>query len=107
MFFLLKTLNPFGFMATYTHILKPLNGEKLWPKTNFAKPLPPMARRMPGRPRRVRKKDAIERGNQKSRSRINAFGNRVVIKTGKKVTCSNNFEVGHNSRSCKTKRKMF
>ncbi|KAJ9542857.1 hypothetical protein OSB04_029363 [Centaurea solstitialis] len=94
-----------NFVATYNHKLKPLNGEKLWPKTNFTKPLPPMARRMSGRPRRARKKDASERGNQSSRSRINAFGNRVVIKTGKKVACSNCLEVGHNSRSCKNQKK--
>lgn len=79
-----------------------MNGVKLWPTTNYAKPLPPKFRRMPGRPSISRRKDACEGG---SRSRTNNFGHDEVGRTGRQMTCKNCWEVGHNSRGCKNQKK--
>ncbi|KAJ9558705.1 hypothetical protein OSB04_013319 [Centaurea solstitialis] len=62
------------FTNTYNHKIKPLNGIKLWPRTNFAKLLPPKSRHMPGRPTIARRKDASEGGRH---SRRNAYGHEV------------------------------
>nr|KAJ0228405.1 hypothetical protein LSAT_V11C100042760 [Lactuca sativa] len=38
------------FIAAYTKIIDPMNGNKMWPKTPYEKPLPPKERRMPSKP---------------------------------------------------------
>ena len=100
-----KYVSPFFskscFISTYNHRVNPLNGVKLWPTTNFAKPLPPKFRRMPGRPSISRRKDAYEGG---SRSRTNNFGHEEVGRIGRQMTCKNCWEVGHNSRGCKNQK---
>ncbi|KAJ9552869.1 hypothetical protein OSB04_016914 [Centaurea solstitialis] len=71
--------------------VNPLNAVKLWPTTNFAKPLPPKFRRMPDRPSISRRKDACEGG---SRSRTNNFEHEEVGRTGRRMTCKNCWKVG-------------
>nr|KAJ0198380.1 hypothetical protein LSAT_V11C700368120 [Lactuca sativa] len=46
-----------------------MNGSNLWLTTPYEKPLPPMSRRMPGRPTVNRKQHAREKGDGGSRKR--------------------------------------
>nr|KAJ0219035.1 hypothetical protein LSAT_V11C300129730 [Lactuca sativa] len=39
------------FLKCYSANISPVNGSNLWPQTEFIKPLPPVSRRMPGRPK--------------------------------------------------------
>ncbi|KAJ9539891.1 hypothetical protein OSB04_026397 [Centaurea solstitialis] len=72
----------------YKYPIKPLNGSSLWPKTDDIKPLPPKERRMPSRPTIKRKRDACEKEIKHSKVRI-----------GRKMTCQNCQEKGHNIKS--------
>nr|KAJ0225030.1 hypothetical protein LSAT_V11C100038120 [Lactuca sativa] len=48
------------FVETYKRNMRDLNGSKMWARTPYAKPLPPPARRMPGRPKTRRRKHVRE-----------------------------------------------
>ncbi|CAH1412475.1 unnamed protein product [Lactuca virosa] len=48
------------YVATYSQNIQPVGGSNLWPMTEFIKPLPPLVRRMPGRPKVNRVKHASE-----------------------------------------------
>ncbi|XP_052620946.1 uncharacterized protein LOC111915798 [Lactuca sativa] len=76
---------------SYSTFLQPMNGSNLWPKTPYEKPLPPMSRRMPGRPTVNRKKHVSEKGDCRSRKRT--------------VKCNNCQQFGHNKKSCKNPTK--
>ncbi|CAH1414959.1 unnamed protein product [Lactuca virosa] len=39
---------------TYKYLIQGMNGSNMWPPTDFIPPLPPMKRRMPGRPKCLR-----------------------------------------------------
>ncbi|KAJ9557003.1 hypothetical protein OSB04_011617 [Centaurea solstitialis] len=78
----------------YKYPIKPLNGSSLWPKTDDIKPLPPKERRMPSRPTIKRKRDACEKEIKHSKVRI-----------GRKMTCQNCQEKGHNIKSFKKQMK--
>ncbi|CAH1415673.1 unnamed protein product [Lactuca virosa] len=46
---------------TYTYLIQGMNGSNMWPPTDFIPPLPPMKRRMPGRPKVNKRRDASEK----------------------------------------------
>lgn len=75
---------------SYKHPILGMNGSEMWPKTEFIPPLPPIRRRMPGRPTIRRKKDAFEISKKHTVSRV-----------GKIVLCSICKESGHNKLTCK------
>ncbi|KAL4581754.1 hypothetical protein LXL04_006282 [Taraxacum kok-saghyz] len=79
------------FAETYTGNIRPLNGSRMWAKSPYSKPLPPPARRMPGRPKTKRRRHVIE--NDGEYKQLRAVG-------GTKV-CKNCREQGHNKRTCK------
>ncbi|KAJ9567448.1 hypothetical protein OSB04_003414 [Centaurea solstitialis] len=83
------------FIQAYNHFLRPLNGIKMWPKTNHISPLPPLPRRMPGRPKLKRRRDAVER-------LLTSTGK--IGRHGRRMTCTKCKEAGHNSRSCKNEK---
>ncbi|XP_074324236.1 uncharacterized protein LOC141661151 [Apium graveolens] len=79
------------YMKAYDHMLKPMKGALYWPNTGFPDILPPKSRRMPGRPKKNKKREQGESG--------------AGIKLGKKgvrMTCSKCLMFGHNKASCKT-----
>ena len=65
----------------------------MWPETNYTPPLPPINRRMPGRPTTKRKKSTTEN-----------TGTHRVSKAGKKIRCSICKEIGHNKATCPQRR---
>ena len=62
----------------------------MWPKCSQARPLPPIARRMPGRPSIKRKRHVTE-----SQDKHHVTGK------GRTVQCKNCLQRGHNKVSCK------
>lgn len=83
------------FVETYKGNIRPLNGSSMWAKTPYTKPLPPMARRMPGRPKTKRRKHATE--DDSGYKRVRASGGSII--------CRNCWEQGHNKRTCKNQTK--
>ena len=83
------------FVQTYRGNIRPLNGSSMWPKTNYTKPLPPIAKRMPGRPKVKRRKHVTE--DDGGYKRLRARG-------GTKI-CTNYWEQYRNKRTCKNPQK--
>lgn len=79
----------------YSHTVGPINGRTLWPRSNC-----PMKIREPyyhkpiGRPRKKRKKDALEKDEEM------VSGGKLSRK-GKSVTCGKCGNKGHNKKTCK------
>ena len=82
------------FMSAYNHYIQSMNGMDQWPATEYQKPLPPIKRRMPGRPPHKRKRDASE-DDGKNRTRIS--------RKGQTNHCTLCHQTGHNQRSCPKK----
>ncbi|CAH1417177.1 unnamed protein product [Lactuca virosa] len=65
--------------------------ESFWeehePQTEFIKPLPPVSRRMPGRPKVNRRRHVSENDGR--------------VHTPRTVRCGKCFEYGHNQKGCK------
>lgn len=79
------------FKEAYKYGLAPINGERMWPPAEGYPVVPPEAKKMPGRPKKKRKRNPCEENPNPSRMR----------KTGVIMTCQNCFQEGHNKRSCK------
>ncbi|KAH6771697.1 hypothetical protein C2S51_010101 [Perilla frutescens var. frutescens] len=74
--------------------LEPINGKTMWPEAVGDPVQPPLLRKMPGRPKKKRRRAADENEPTKSKS-ARIFG--IVI------TCKRCLQPGHNSRTCKNK----
>ncbi|CAI9265896.1 unnamed protein product [Lactuca saligna] len=81
------------FRKAYNYRIAPTNNSDMWPETNYTPPLPPINRRMPGRPTTKRKKSTTEN-----------TGTHRVSKAGKKIRCSICKEIGHNKATCPQRR---
>nr|KAJ0204339.1 hypothetical protein LSAT_V11C500277040 [Lactuca sativa] len=81
------------FKKAYNYKIAPMNNSDMWPETNYTPPLPPINRRMPGRPTTKRKKSTTEN-----------TGTHRVSKAGKKIACSICKEIGHNKATCPQRR---
>ncbi|CAK8563502.1 unnamed protein product [Lathyrus sativus] len=80
-------------LDTYSHIIMPTNGPRLWP-VNVANPIiPPVMRRSIGRPKKNRNK-----ANDEPRIR------NTLPRTLQTVKCKKCGSFGHNKRTCKGKR---
>ncbi|KAK1406735.1 hypothetical protein QVD17_38343 [Tagetes erecta] len=82
------------FKDAYKHGITPLKGSIHWPKTDDIKPLPPKEKRMPGRPKVKRNRDPSEKEKKNNK-----------VKSGRKMTCQNCQESGHNKRSCNNEKR--
>lgn len=81
-----------AYMATYGHVITPINGQKLWPTTNDPYILPPLYKRAPGRPKKLRRRDPHE----------DTTDNQTRLRRGvARNKCSRCGQFGHNSRSCR------
>ncbi|CAH1420674.1 unnamed protein product [Lactuca virosa] len=78
---------------TYKYPMCGMNGSNMWSSTKFIAPLPPLKRKMQGRPKVNRRKDASERGarhtvskvGKKVKKRKRADGNDGEGSSGKKA----------------------
>ena len=78
------------FVDAYHQYLYPVGGMSFWPDTSeLSRILPPITKKMPGRPRKKRIRAAHE----------NKTTNRVS-RTGVTMTCSNCQQKGHNKKGC-------
>lgn len=83
------------YQVPYTQYLNPVDGMDTWPVDDLNKPLPPIPRRMPGRPKKKRQRAVHEpmvRGKK-------------VTKHGIQMTCTNCGVKGHNKLSCDVEKK--
>ena len=78
------------FKDTYAQNLMPANGCNLWAVSPFTKPLPPVSRRMPGRP-------SIKRRRHVSEVEDRHF----KVGRARTTKCTNCQGTGHNKVSCK------
>lgn len=81
------------FVACYSPIIEPINGEDMWDKADGDAIDPPVYHKRPGRPTKKRKRGADEDTSK------NMSAKDIRINTS--VTCSNCGKYGHNRRSCK------
>ncbi|GJU14295.1 zinc finger, PMZ-type containing protein [Tanacetum coccineum] len=79
-------------IEAYQYGIRPVLGSKTWMPTSFPKPLPPLERKMPGRPRKKRIRHPTENDNEISR-------------VGRIMHCHKCWEAGHNKKSCKNPAK--
>ncbi|OIT28675.1 hypothetical protein A4A49_41426 [Nicotiana attenuata] len=77
------------YLMTYSHFLQPLNNMEMWPASTNPPVAPPVVKSMPGRPKKVRRKEATE---------TKKCGK--LLKTGLVMRCSICKGVGHNKRGC-------
>ncbi|CAH9085141.1 unnamed protein product, partial [Cuscuta europaea] len=79
------------YKKTYSYTLHPINGELLWPRTQFEEILPPLPKKMSGRPKKKRVSEETEprppTGSQ-------------LPRIGRIMTCSKCKGEGHNMKSC-------
>ncbi|KAK1361480.1 hypothetical protein POM88_045954 [Heracleum sosnowskyi] len=80
------------YMGAYSHLMCPMKGSKEWPVAQHVKLLPPKARRMPGRPKKHRRREADEEGGSGTK----------LSKKGIVMKCSRCLLIGHNKATCKT-----
>ncbi|XP_058781960.1 uncharacterized protein LOC131656219 [Vicia villosa] len=78
----------------YSEVITPLNGQNKWPKTSDPVILPPMYKRGPGRPKKLRRREPDE-ANQHKWQRTNT--------SHRCKTCQ---ELGHNARTCKKNKQI-
>ncbi|XP_017412920.1 uncharacterized protein LOC108324484 [Vigna angularis] len=77
----------------YASIIFPLNGHLLWETTNFNDVLPPVMRKMPGRPKKKRRLEAWELTKDDTQMRVG----------GHRKKCSICRQRGHNKNNCPLK----
>ncbi|XP_075080265.1 uncharacterized protein LOC142165791 [Nicotiana tabacum] len=77
------------YLMTYSHFLQPLNNMEMWPASTNPPVAPPVVKSMPGRPKKIRRKEAIE---------TKKCGK--LPKTGLVMRCNICKGVGHNRRGC-------
>ncbi|KAL4582672.1 hypothetical protein LXL04_007230 [Taraxacum kok-saghyz] len=80
------------FAETYIGNIRPLNGSNMWAREPYTKPLPPIVRRMPGRPK-IRRRSYVIKEDKGGYKRIRV--------TGRNKNCTNCWQQGHNKRTCK------
>ncbi|KAH0761140.1 hypothetical protein KY290_017213 [Solanum tuberosum] len=81
------------YLMTYSHFIQPMNNMPMWPESRNPLVAPPVIKKMPGRPRKLRRKEA---GETKVSGKLS--------KTGLTMTCSLCHVKGHNKRSCHLRR---
>ena len=75
------------YKKVYSFNIKPVKGSDQWKKVKHTTCLPPVERRMPGRPRIARKKDKSEL-------------NHHVARHTRVMTCQNCYRTGHTKATC-------
>jgi hypothetical protein len=79
------------YVACYTPLIKPVNGQSVWKKTQYTDLQPPPIRRQPGRPKKRRNREEGELLREPG----------MLNKKGMKQACRRCGETGHNKSTCK------
>ncbi|XP_019262984.1 PREDICTED: uncharacterized protein LOC109240760 [Nicotiana attenuata] len=74
------------YMKTYSHFFQPVQHMEMWPQSQNPSVIPPEVRKMPGMPRKVRRKEPTENKTRK------------ISKRGTQMTCNNCHAKGHNKK---------
>ena len=77
------------FNKIYDHVLEPVEGMSAWPISPRPKPTAPGYIKMPGRPKKERKREVGEKPKSKK-----------VSKVGTVIRCGKCKVIGHNRRKC-------
>lgn len=85
----------------YAEFMNPLNGKNMWPIDDSDPILPPPNRRMPGRPKKARRKGSEEGTKKSSAPRDQCTDKDKLYGAPRDQTCANCHQQGHNRRSCK------
>lgn len=88
------------YKKAYAYSMKPLNGETMWVKQPYDTILPPGDRRMPGRPKKCRRKDPSEE-KKSSKAKQTKTKHPEVSRKGRIMTCTKCQRPGHNKTTCK------
>lgn len=78
------------YIQAYQYGIQPLNGKSMWPITDGEPIKPPPYKKMPGRPKKMRKRGPEENPRNPSK----------LTRHGIQMTCSVCGVVGHNKKSC-------
>ena len=84
-----------AYTKAYTPIVQPMPGPTMWKKTNFRPPIPPQPRPLPGRPKKLRRKEPKKISEPNSTTK-KLKKNYVVM------TCRLCKAEGHNANGCLT-----
>ena len=82
------------YKSTYEHCLLPVEGRAAWPTSDREKPLPPRYVKMPGRPKKERKRDEGEKKKPPKGK---------LLKKGTVIRCRKCKGIGHNRATCERK----
>ncbi|KEH25408.1 hypothetical protein MTR_6g022470 [Medicago truncatula] len=74
----------------YAQVISPINGQNKWPKTDFVEVLPPIYKRGPGRPKKLRRREPDEDRMENGKWQRGYTTNR----------CKKCLHYGHNQRTC-------
>ncbi|CAN1137101.1 hypothetical protein LINPERPRIM_LOCUS21255 [Linum perenne] len=79
---------------TYDNVMTPMDGHTLWPPSQYDPVLPPLVRKMPGRPKkkRVYTNDYLMKRDKNDPTKMS--------KVGRVMTCTSCHKEGHNKRTC-------
>ncbi|KAG5630057.1 hypothetical protein H5410_001774 [Solanum commersonii] len=83
------------YLSTNAHFIQPMNNMKMWPTSNNPIVKPPKIKKLPGRPGKVRRKEADE---SKKTGKLS--------KRGAIMTCSKCGTQGHNKIGCPTRNQV-
>ena len=83
------------FRKTYSHYLQPVEGMHNWPISEREKPLAPPYVKLPGRPKKERKRESTEKPKPYR-----------ISKVGTVIRCMSCKGVGHNRKSCAKRNGM-
>nr|GFB80206.1 hypothetical protein [Tanacetum cinerariifolium] len=81
------------FVNAYNHYIEGMNGMDQSPTTDYQNPLPPIVRRMLGRPTHKRKRDVMKDNGNRTR----------ISRKGQLNHCTLCKKIGHNQRACPSK----
>ncbi|CAN1812870.1 hypothetical protein LINPERHAP1_LOCUS26669 [Linum perenne] len=82
------------YWSTYDHAMSPMNGHKSWVPSKYDPVLPPISRKMPGRPKKNRVKSDVELLARDTNDPTK------MSKVGRIMTCKSCRKEGHNTRTC-------
>ncbi|XP_014506267.1 uncharacterized protein LOC106766018 [Vigna radiata var. radiata] len=83
-----------AYRTCYAPTISPINGQQLWPTSDSPQLLPPIYKTPPGRPTKLRRREADE-----------YVTHGKLSKTNTAIRCSNCNAFGHNLRTCKKSQK--